>query len=64
MGEGPRHHQAEVRLVGPRRGLLKPEIYRLWAARQRRPRLTALSSPLRRRAWYRLAAIPDRGIAP
>ncbi|WP_146340767.1 hypothetical protein [Nesterenkonia sp. NBAIMH1] len=42
----------------------KPEIYRLWAARQRRPRLTALSSPLRRRAWFRLAAIPDRGITP
>lgn len=37
----------------------KPHVYEQWARRQGRPWRTVLSSPLRRRDWYRLASAPD-----
>ncbi|WES63881.1 glycosyltransferase [Microbacter sp. GSS18] len=36
-----------------------PPIYRAWAWRTRHPWLTAATTPLRRKGWYRLASIPE-----
>lgn len=39
----------------------KPRVYERWAQRQRHPWRTMLSSPLRRRDWYRLTTVSDDG---
>lgn len=37
----------------------QPHVYRAWAQRQRHPWRTVISSPLRRRDWYRLSSAPE-----
>ncbi|MFD4994032.1 hypothetical protein ACFWH7_04845 [Cellulosimicrobium cellulans] len=37
----------------------RPGVYETWVARTRHPRRTALTSPLRRRDWYRLVSVPE-----
>ena len=42
----------------------RPEVYRRWASRRRRPLSTVLATPVRREDWFRLARIPtSRGAA-
>ena len=37
----------------------RPDVYDAWVRRARHPRLTALTSPLRSRDWYRVTHAPD-----
>ncbi|TLP97039.1 hypothetical protein FEF26_08015 [Nesterenkonia salmonea] len=37
----------------------QPVVYQRWARRQRRPRQSVLTSPLRRSEWYRLVTVPE-----
>lgn len=37
----------------------QPKVYQRWARRQRRPRRTVLTTPLRRDDWFRLVSVPE-----
>lgn len=37
----------------------RPVVYQRWARRQQQPRRTVLTSPFRRRDWFRLVSLPE-----
>ncbi len=37
----------------------RPDVYESWVERSRNPRRTVLTSPLRRRDWFRLVTVPE-----
>ncbi|QJW35985.1 hypothetical protein [Cellulosimicrobium protaetiae] len=37
----------------------RPDVYESWVARSRNPRRAVLTSPLRRRDWFRLVTVPE-----
>ncbi|WP_344779295.1 hypothetical protein [Microbacterium kribbense] len=51
--------QRKFRWSGHAEAYSKPEVYRRWAGRQRRPLLTALGTPARRDDWFRLSHISE-----